>query len=348
MLGAGDAFMSGFLRGYLRDEPVETCCAYANACGAFAVSRLLCSAEYPTLTELQHFLAAMARPRGRCGTIRRSTDLHWATTRDALTPAHVHPDRHHGLRDRPPRAAGDDGRRGRRAARADRRPQAAGRRGRGPGGGRAPRLRHADRRHLRARGAVPRRRTAVLDRPAGRAARLATARFRRRRLAGRQADRMAGQPDDQMPLLHASGRSRPNCATRQERELLRLHDAARRLGRELLVEIIAGKHGPLGDDTVARVIERLYGIGIRPDWWKLESQPGERGLGARSADDDPQARSAVPRHHAARPRRAGGRAGRRVPHSRRPAISSRASRSAARSSASPPGPGSRAPSTTGR
>src|SRR5271169_397331 len=35
VLGAGDAFMSGFLRGWLRDEPLETCCAYANANGAF-------------------------------------------------------------------------------------------------------------------------------------------------------------------------------------------------------------------------------------------------------------------------------------------------------------------------
>ena len=48
--------MSGFLRGYLRDEPIEQACAYANACGAFAVSRLLCSVEYPTFAELRHFL----------------------------------------------------------------------------------------------------------------------------------------------------------------------------------------------------------------------------------------------------------------------------------------------------
>ena len=60
---------------------------------------------------------------------------------------------------------------------------------------------------------------------------------------------------------------------RQERELLRLQDASRTVGRELLVEIIAGKHGPLADDTVARVIARLYAIGMRPDWWKLEGQP---------------------------------------------------------------------------
>ena len=43
-------------------------------------------------------------------------------------------------------------------------------------------------------------------------------------------------------------------------------------GRELLIEIIAGKHGALADDTVARVLERLYALGIKPDWWKLEPQ----------------------------------------------------------------------------
>ena len=60
---------------------------------------------------------------------------------------------------------------------------------------------------------------------------------------------------------------------RQERELLRLYDAARRLERELLIEIIASKHGPIGDRTLALVIERLYEIGVKPDWWKLEGQP---------------------------------------------------------------------------
>ena len=59
---------------------------------------------------------------------------------------------------------------------------------------------------------------------------------------------------------------------RQERELLRLHDAARTLERELLIEIIAGKNGPVDDRTIARIIERLYEIGVRPDWWKLEGQ----------------------------------------------------------------------------
>ena len=64
----------------------------------------------------------------------------------------------------------------------------------------------------------------------------------------------------------------PELKARQERELVRLHDAARRIGRELLIEIVAGKHGTLEETTVADVIARLYGLGIKPDWWKLEAQ----------------------------------------------------------------------------
>src|SRR5215212_3306345 len=80
VLGAGDAFLSGFLRGWLKDEPLETACAYANASGAFAVSRLLCSPEIPTWEELQHFL----KHGSSVPALRRDPTLnhiHWATTR---------------------------------------------------------------------------------------------------------------------------------------------------------------------------------------------------------------------------------------------------------------------------
>jgi len=86
VLGAGDAFMSGFLRGWLRDESLETCCAYANANGAFAVSRLLCSAEYPTWAELSRFLKRGSPHRA----LRRDETLnhiHWATTRRPEPPS---------------------------------------------------------------------------------------------------------------------------------------------------------------------------------------------------------------------------------------------------------------------
>ena len=80
MLGAGDAFMSGFLRGWLRGEPHETSATWANACGAFAVSRLLCSPEIPTWEELQYFLKHGSPHRA----LRRDeaiNHVHWATTR---------------------------------------------------------------------------------------------------------------------------------------------------------------------------------------------------------------------------------------------------------------------------
>ena len=48
VLGAGDAFMSGFLRGWLRDLPLKECCRLANACGAFAVSRHGCAPAIPS------------------------------------------------------------------------------------------------------------------------------------------------------------------------------------------------------------------------------------------------------------------------------------------------------------
>ncbi len=49
VLGAGDAFISGFLRGWLKDESYEKCCAYANACGALVVSRHGCAPAIPLL-----------------------------------------------------------------------------------------------------------------------------------------------------------------------------------------------------------------------------------------------------------------------------------------------------------
>ncbi|MCC6206464.1 MAG: DUF2090 domain-containing protein, partial [Hyphomicrobiales bacterium] len=58
----------------------------------------------------------------------------------------------------------------------------------------------------------------------------------------------------------------------QLEKLRALYDASRKVGRELLVEIIAGKHGPLGEDTIARAVQEVYDTGVRPDWWKLEPQ----------------------------------------------------------------------------
>lgn len=57
VLGAGDAFISGFLRGWLRGQSLLTCATYANACGAIAVSRHGCSPAMPSYEEMREFIA---------------------------------------------------------------------------------------------------------------------------------------------------------------------------------------------------------------------------------------------------------------------------------------------------
>jgi 5-dehydro-2-deoxygluconokinase len=55
------------------------------------------------------------------------------------------------------------------------------------------------------------------------------------------------------------------------------------LGREFLLEIIPGGKYPNRGEAVAAIIEHLYGLGIRPDWWKLEPF-GEAETWARITD----------------------------------------------------------------
>ncbi len=57
VLGAGDAFVSGFLRGWLNGEGYEQALRYANACGALVVSRHGRPPAMPTRAELDYFLA---------------------------------------------------------------------------------------------------------------------------------------------------------------------------------------------------------------------------------------------------------------------------------------------------
>lgn len=79
-IGAGDGFMSGFLRGWLRGEDLATCCRFANAAGAFAVSRLGCSSAYPSWVELEYFLQHGSEEKW----LRNDAvleQLHWSTNR---------------------------------------------------------------------------------------------------------------------------------------------------------------------------------------------------------------------------------------------------------------------------
>lgn len=80
VLGAGDAFMSGLLRGYLSGEGWEKACAYANACGALVVSRHGCAPSMPTKVELDDYLSR-ANDVPRPDIDARLNHLHRVTTR---------------------------------------------------------------------------------------------------------------------------------------------------------------------------------------------------------------------------------------------------------------------------
>ena len=288
VLGAGDAFMSGFLRGWLRDEPIATSCAFANAGGAFAVSRLLCSAEYPTWTELRAFLDHGSPHRA----LRRDENLnhvHWATTRRAQPPGLMALAIDH--RAQLEKIALDAG---------------------------APLERIGAFKRL----AVDAAARVAAGRPGygmlldGRYGREALFRAADHNFwIGRPVEDPGSRPLDfefggslgakliEWPIGHTikclcfyHPDDSAEMKARQERELLRLHDAARTLGRELLIEIIAGKNGSVGDDTIARVLSRLYEIGIRPDWWKLEGQASDaawNAIGAAIEAGDPLCRGVM-------------------------------------------------------
>jgi 5-dehydro-2-deoxygluconokinase len=264
VLGAGDAFMGGFLRGWLRGEAHATSATWANACGAFAVSRLLCSPEYPTWVELQTFLEKGSPHHA----LRRDENLnhvHWATTRRAQpeTLFALAVDHRAPLE----KIADEAGAKHERiaafkqlAVKAAAR-VAAGRRGFG----------------MLLDGTYGRR--ALFDAAKhplwiGRPVEQSGSRPLRFEEGMDVGSRIIDWPATQTVKCLLFFHPNDDAALKDEqlRALRGLYDATRRLGRELLVEIIASKHGPIADDTTARAMGEIYVGGIKPDWWKLEAQ----------------------------------------------------------------------------
>ncbi len=288
VLGAGDAFMAGFLRGWLRDEPIERCCAFANAGGAFAVSRLLCSSEYATWVEMESFLA-----NGSLETALRKdaklSQIHWATTRGrpdlgimALAIDH---------RAQLERIADDAG-----AARAkisDFKVLAVAAAARVANGAQGFGMLLDDK-----YGREALFRASAHGFWIGRPIEEPGSRPLDFEFGGSLGARLVEWPQDHTVkcLCFYHPDDPPELRVRQEREILRAFDAARQTGHEFLLEIIAGKNGTVGDVTLAEVISRLYGIGVRPDWWKLEGQASRTAwLAVTQAiqDNDPHCRGVV-------------------------------------------------------
>lgn len=268
--GCGDASLAGFLRGWLRGETLEACCIRANACGAIAVSRPLGASETPTAAELDHFL----REGGSCQHLRFDTTLshfRWlAERRKQATPILAFACDHRVqleqiadevgapheriaafkllavaaatrvARGRPGFGMFLDGRYGRRA------------------------LRVASQAGLWTARPVERTGSRPLDFEGGADGTVAVS------LGAQLVEWPVSQVAKCLCFYHPDDSDALKAL--QLRELLRVQDACRCLGRDLLVEIIASKHGKLEDDTFARILQTLYGEGLRPDWWKLEPQ----------------------------------------------------------------------------
>ena len=201
--------------------------------------------------------------------------LHWATTRDALTPPHVHPDTHHGLRHRPPHAA-----RGRWPTRRARRASAS-----------------ATSKRLAVEAAVAGRGRArpgfgmLIDGTYGREALFRAADhplwigrpveqpgsrpldFEGGGSLGAKLVEWPLEPDHQVPLLHASrrcaGAARPAGARTAAPAGRGPQDRPRAAGRDHRRQARRARRRHGGE----RDRRGSTASGIRPDWWKLEIQP---------------------------------------------------------------------------
>jgi 5-dehydro-2-deoxygluconokinase len=253
VLGAGDGFMSGLLKGWLDGEPWPIALKYANACGAFAVSRHGCTPAYPSWEELQFFLNR--------GVVTALEQIHWSTNRhkdwssmrvfafdhrmqleamDGATPEKIGAFKKLCLKaalqvsaDQPGYGILCDSRLGRDALYA--------------AAGTGLWIGHPVE--------WPGSRPLTLEPEVG--------------------------PDfgglSEWPLEHVvkvlcfyHPDDTPEMKAQQEDTVRRLFHACRRNRLEMLLEIIPSKVFPVKDTTSAEVISRFYDLGIYPDWWKLE------------------------------------------------------------------------------
>ena len=260
VLGAGDAFMSGFLRGWLKGEDHATSATWANACGAFAVSRLLCAPEYPSWTELSYFLEHGSTEKA----LRKDealNHLHWATTRRKQWPKLMAfaIDHRKQIEDIAGEAVDSIPAFKRLAVQAA--TEVAGGR---PGFGMLLDDKWG--------------REALFDAPRdfwiARPLELPGSRPLEFEFSPDVGSRIAEWPVDHVlkVLCFWHPDDLPSMKGAQLQKLRAAYEAARKVGRDILIEIIASKAGPVDGETTARALSELYDAGLKPDWWKLEPQ----------------------------------------------------------------------------
>ena len=268
VLGAGDAFMAGLLRGWVRDEPLPQALRYANACGALVVSRHGCAPAMPSWEELDHFLqhgSATLRLREDSGL----EQLHRATTRTRHWPAlgvlafdHRSQLEELAARHQAPLAriaafkqlvalAAEQGYR------------AAQRRG---GDLPAPGVIIDDRHGADALSRLTGTGWWIgrpVERPGSRPLAFEGGANVGLALRSWPAEHvvkclLAHHPDDDAALAAA-----------QLDAVVALAQACHATGHELLLEVIPPRDRPRDSTTLARALQQIYARGVKPEWWKL-------------------------------------------------------------------------------
>jgi 5-dehydro-2-deoxygluconokinase len=293
VLGAGDAFASGYLRGWINGESIEQSCTYANACGALVVSRHGCAPAMPSRIELDDYLSR-AKDVKRPDLDPRLNHLHRVTNRAAQWPqvmalAFDHRSQCEALvkevgqpvskitelkeiiaqavlsvaKDFPGRAGVlCDGRFGQSVLE-----------------------------HITGKGLWIGR---PVELPGSRPLRFEAGPNVAQEMRAWPAEHIAKclvfyHPDDSAEMKHE-----------QLATLDQIQEACIGTGHDLLVEVIPPKSGPMGampsdDDTLPRALAEIYAHGVKPDWWKLPSMSDEswRGVAAEIKKSDPFCRGVV-------------------------------------------------------
>ncbi|MCV4265571.1 bifunctional 5-dehydro-2-deoxygluconokinase/5-dehydro-2-deoxyphosphogluconate aldolase [Pseudomonas capsici] len=294
VLGAGDAFMSGYLSGWLKDASDECCCQLANACGGLVVSRHACAPAMPTPAELDYLFNSpvpITRP-DRDVTLQR---LHQVSVpRKQWKQLFIFAFDHRGQLVELAQQAGRD----------------------------LGSISHLKQLFITAVERVEadlRKRGIEAD-----VGLLADQRFGQDSLnAATGRDWWVARPVEvqgSRPLAFEHGRSigsnllswpqeqiikclvqyhpddEPLLRLEQEAQIKGLYDASQVSGHELLLEIIPPKdHPSTHPDVMYRALKRLYNLGIYPAWWKIEAQSAEvwQQLDALIQERDPYCRGVV-------------------------------------------------------
>ncbi|WP_122432849.1 bifunctional 5-dehydro-2-deoxygluconokinase/5-dehydro-2-deoxyphosphogluconate aldolase [Pseudomonas viridiflava] len=294
VLGAGDAFMSGFLSGWLKDASDERCCQLANACGGLVVSRHACAPAMPTPAELDYLSNSshpITRPDQDVGLQR----LHQVSIpRKQWKQLFIFAFDHRGQLVELAQQAGRDlssiGKIKQLFVQAVDRVES----------------------DLRNRGieadvgllADQRFGQDALNAATGRGWWVARpVEIQGSRPLAFEHGRSVGSnlinwPQEQIIkcLVQYHPDDEPMLRLEQEAQIKALYEASKVSGHELLLEIIPPKdHPSTYPDVMLRAFKRLYNLGIYPAWWKIEAQTAEvwQQLDALIEERDPYCRGVV-------------------------------------------------------